>query len=370
MPQSPLPLVQSHHPATFLERGVAVPFTTPMLFGARARPADRGGVELIVANPSGGRGVYIVPWSSICQLCRPTVHDARLYQRIAERQGITPASIRTAARAVATEGLAGHEATEAAQVAEVCETRDRLATNFLLMVAALRQTDPTGLVDDAQVLVHHPALQQRAKQSLELIAPLLQCGTKAVFSNLELLAAVLAPIGLDPQVPPARVPRLLNAIARFRTAAMLWARENRNDSGAQASLAATIAGVTITCTEITLADARAQTETITDLLGEWIADPEQVAARLARSEWLVDGWELICVLWESATTHADRRAALQEIALLAPILPKEVTAWLSRMVDTEVTRHVPKIVPANMDWRTGMYFDRVRRNEHLRALAA
>jgi hypothetical protein len=151
---------------------------------------------------------------------------------------------------------------------------------------------------------------------------------------------------------------------------MLWARDNPDDSGAQASLAATIAGVTITCAEITLADARASTESITDLLKEWINAPEPVARRLARTEWLVDGWEQICVLWESATTTAARRAALMELSLMVPILPLEVSSWLSRQVDTEVTRSVPKIVPANIDWRTGIYFDRVARNERLRALAA
>jgi hypothetical protein len=133
-----LPLVASHHPTTFLERGVAVPFTSPLLAGARVRPADRGGIKMIVPNPAGGRGVYILPWGGICRLSRPTVHDSTLYLRITERQGITPGSIRTAARDVAAEGLAGHEAAEAAGVAQAGETRDRLATNFLLMVAAVR----------------------------------------------------------------------------------------------------------------------------------------------------------------------------------------------------------------------------------------
>jgi hypothetical protein len=369
MSQTTLPLVASHHPTTFLERGVSVPFTTPMLLGARARPSDRGGIELIVANPSGGRGTYILPWTGICRLCRPTVHDARLYQGIAERQGVTPGMIRAAARAVAAQGLAGHEAAEAAAVAQADEIRDRLSTNFLLMVAAIRQTDPTGIIDEMEVTTRHPALQQRAKYSIDSIAPRLGRTSEAVFSDLEQLAGVLSPIGLEQQVPPARVPRVLAAIARFRAAAMLWARDNPDSSGAQASLAATIAGVTITCAENTLADARASTESITDLLKEWIAAPEPVARRLARTEWLVDGWEQICLLWESTTTTAERRVAMMELAWMVPILPKEVSSWLSRQVDTEVTRSVGRIVPANIDWRTGMYFARVSRNERLRALA-
>ena len=369
MSQTTLPLVSSHHPTTFLERGVSVPFTTPMLLGARARPSDRGGLELIVANPSGGRGTYILPWSGVSRLCRPTVHDIRLYGCIAERQAITPVSIRAAAQAVATQGLAGRDAAVAAAAAQAEEVRDRLSTNFLLMVAAIRQTDPTGIIDEMEVVTRHPALQQRAKYSIDIIAPRLGRTSEAVFKDLEQLAGVLTPIGLDQQDPPARVPRLLDAIKRFRTAAQQWGRDHLDNSGAQATLAAAIAGVTIDCAESTLADARASTNDVTSLLKEWNTSPEPVARRLARTEWLVDGWEQICLMWESTTSTAERRVAMAELAWMVPILPKEVTAWMSRQVATDVPRGIAKIVPALIDWRSGMYFNRVARNEHLRALA-
>jgi hypothetical protein len=370
MPLPPLPLVNAHHPNTFLERGVAVPFTTPALFAARARPADRRGIELVVPNPSGGRGVYILPWAGVCQLCRPTVHDSKLYKHITEHRGITPGSIRAAALTVAAQGLAGHAAAEAARTAEARQMHDRLATNFLLMVATVRQTDPTGIVDQLEVVARHPSLQRRAKLGLQQIAPRLGCDTAKVFSDLEELAGVLTPIGLDGQDPPARVPRLLAAIARFEVQAMQWGRDNPDDSGVQANLAGKAAAVTITCAEITLAQARAGTNSIVDLLTEWMADAELVAARLARTEWLVDGWEQICALWESSPSRAERRIALMEIPLMVPILPNEVAGWLDRLVDTDVTRGPAKIVPAHIDWRTGAYFDRVARNEHLRGFAA
>lgn len=339
-----------------------------MLLGARARPSDRGGIELIVPNPAGGSGVYILPWSSVCQLCHPTVHDTRLHQRVAERQGITPATIREAARQVAREGLAGRDAAAAAAAAHAADTRDRLATNFLLLVAAVRQASPTGIVDEA-ALASQPELQRRAKQAIGQIAARLDRATDMVFTDLEQLASALAPIGLDRQDPPGRVPRLLAKLARFRTDMTLWAREHADGSGAQANIAATIAGVTITCTEITLADARASTDDIGELLQQWIAAPEPVARRLARSEWLVDGWEQIFLLWQDALTKAARRAVLAEISLLVPILPKEVATWLSRQVNIRMALGMPKIMPAHRDWRTGLHFERVARNEKLRALA-
>ena len=94
------PAVRLYHPATFLERGVAIPFTTPLLFGTRARPSERHGSELIIPNPSGGRGVYVLSWAAIAQLCQPTLHDQIFNEHIAALVAVTPASIRRVAREI------------------------------------------------------------------------------------------------------------------------------------------------------------------------------------------------------------------------------------------------------------------------------
>ena len=104
--EAELPPIRPYHPTTFLERGVAVPFTTPRLGGTRARPAKKHLVELVVPNLSGGRGVYVMPWTSLTALCRPTLHDKVFSQRIASITNVTPATIRRVARQIAAEGLA------------------------------------------------------------------------------------------------------------------------------------------------------------------------------------------------------------------------------------------------------------------------
>ncbi|MGG5810685.1 hypothetical protein, partial [Falsiroseomonas sp. CW058] len=64
-------------PSSFADRGVAVPFTAPMLAGARLRrPAGRPPELLLPAL--GGRGVYILDWDACLGACRPTLHDRRL----------------------------------------------------------------------------------------------------------------------------------------------------------------------------------------------------------------------------------------------------------------------------------------------------
>jgi hypothetical protein len=363
-------MVQAYHPTTFLERGVAVPFTTPMLAGTRARPAQRGGTELIVPNPAGGRGVYILPWGGVCQLCRPTVHDTRLNQAVAALRTVTPATIRQAAREVAAEGLAGQDARAAADTAVATEYQDRLLTNFLLLLALVEQVDPAGLGSVPANRARTAELELRAKRTVAGIAPKLGRPVDAIATGLEELAAVLAGIGVSGQSPPPRIPRLLEALRRVREDAGTWAREHGDDSGAQAQMAAAVADLTIACAEKTLTEAHGLIGDMAGLLREWGAAPDKLSQRVSRPEWLLDGWEQICLIWHCADGDVARRAALAEMALLVPVLPKEASDWVGMKIDDDMVMRFRKTVSLNQDWRTGAQFERIERNEKLRALAA
>ena len=126
--------------ATFLERGAALPFTTPLLTGARIRKSQRPGFEFVVLNPSGGRGFYVLRPSGILAFCKPTVHDTMLFSRFSGSASITPASVREAALAVALEGHAGRDAIAAAAAsiaadqAQCSKTYTTLATRFMEQV--------------------------------------------------------------------------------------------------------------------------------------------------------------------------------------------------------------------------------------------
>ena len=91
---------------TFAERGVAVPFTTPVLSGTRARQAA-GGVELVVPHPAGVRGVYVLRWAELGNFCAATLHDQALAEGVGRLASVTPGSVRAVARAVAQDGAAG-----------------------------------------------------------------------------------------------------------------------------------------------------------------------------------------------------------------------------------------------------------------------
>lgn len=360
-----LPLVQSFHPTTFLERGVALPFTTPALANSRGRPGERDGFDLIVPNPSGGRGVYILGWDGVRQLCRPTMHDAHLAARLAALRSITPGEIRRVEREILAEGLAGREGQAAARGTAAADRQDRLVTNFRLLLALVHQLDPSATADAP------PAeIEQRARRSFARIAPKLNRTPEAIAVALEELAGVFAPLGLPEQAPPARIPRLLAGLRQLQQETAEWARQRGGDDGGQAGLVAAGAELTLSCAAQSLREAQGTTEDMVTLLRSWGTAPAHVATRLARPEWLLDGWEPIILLWRGAAADADRIAVLGEMAALVPVMPREVANWLGMEVDVEALSRIRRSVKLNEDWRTGQMFSRVARYEHLRALAA
>jgi len=365
------PLVETYKPTTFVERGVAVPFTTPILVAARVRPSERGGPELIVPNPSGGRGVYIMAWSNVDQLCRPTVHDTRLYQAVSRQRAVTPASIRAAARRVASEGLAGRAAATAAAAAIEADSQARMVANFLLLLEFVRQAEPPGTNPVPPEQEHPKQLEIRAKRALSQVAPRLGQTAEALARSLEELADHYATIGVGSQSASSRAGMLTGNLRLLETDMARWAAGHDDDTGTAASMIGEIARLSLKCTEATLTEARLLLRDMKALLLRWQNAHAPVVQLVARPEWLLDGWEPICLIWRAATTTRERRRALEDMAPMVPYVPNEAGDWVGCTIDVDQTRRLRRTVQNREDWRTGaMFVDAIARHEQLRAFAA
>lgn len=366
--QVALSLFHAYSPTTFVERGVAVPFTTPVLTGARARPGERGTTEIIVPNPAGGRGVYILPWGGICQLCRPTVHDTVLNQRVSALRSVTPDAIQKIARAVAAEGLAGRAPLAAAAAAAESDREEELVTNFNLLLALIEQMAP---VEFGAMAAHRQAtddLKARARRATEQLAPRIGRTPDAIAIELEELARIFAPLGVPGQQPTPRLIRVLNSLRELRDGMQQWTVRHADETGAAAEMIATVADVTIACAERTVADAHLRLGAMADLLAGWQARPEEIMSVAARPSWLLDGWDQICLIWRRAETELKRVAAIFEMAVLVPVIPREASEWVGMTVDTDVVTRFRRTVRRNEDWRTGANLELIASNEQLRAL--
>jgi len=336
-----LPLADSYQPTSFAERGVDAPFTAPLLAGSRLRQADRPGLELVVPNPSGGRGVYILPWTSARSLCNPTLHDLRLYEELRRVPLLTPTAVRTAARIVAREGLAGEEAQQAAIAAAAADADTRLRAAAKLWIG-LRSASLSGLSP------HEVARQ------------------------LDALGALFVPIGLPPDADKARLPQLQVALDALRSETDQWARINGGDDlGAVAGMISSGAAAAIAAAEPLVQDARALAGDVPTLLQQWMRTPDDVKARLTRPEWVLDGWDRIVMLWREARWPAGQRAALLEMAQLVPELPEEAADWLGRPPAALAGLRGCRVISLKEGWRTGSAsFSLIARNERLRARCA
>jgi hypothetical protein len=364
-----LPLHSPYHPTTFLERGVVVQFTTPSLAAARLRANARSGLELIVPSLSGGRGFYILPWGNVHDFCRPTVHDRQIQERTAALRAVSPSAIRRIANEVAIAGYAGREARTIAETSQQQEGQAQVLANFnllVLLIAEVERREP-----ELQSL-RCPDVEQRAKRAIIRSAPQLGLDPEIVAISLEQLASLFKTIGLGPTAAEAAHPRAAARIGALRGDMTYWASTHYGEAAALAEMVRVTADLTLSCASTLIEQARKLADQMTTLLTDWRADPEAVAATLTKPEWLLDGWEPICSIWESAEqTEAGRHTALLEIVQQVPILPKEVGDWIDDGVTYQAANIFRRFTELNKDWRTGLpYLDQIARNEHRRALVS
>jgi hypothetical protein len=321
--------IEAYQPKTFRERGVSAPFTTPLLTGARLRaaPARAGHVlEVIIPNPAGRRGVYIVPWSESGDLCRPTMHDARLTETLVGRLDLSmlcPAIVRQAGWEVAAEGHAGRGGATAAQrVLRDNAVRFAMMSTRLYSVLAEHETDAAP----------DPAAWER-------------------------LTALLADIHL-PEGAAARVPVLIDAVGALAVALPDWATA--------AQMVGTAARLVHHGATYLLRIAVAQIDQPATLLRDWFVDPVGVELALSRTEWLLDGWERLVLLWQVALPGP--AVTVLEMAALLPVWPDEAEVWLELPAGTAAHLARRPVPPSRFWTDPTITVDQIARNERLRAL--
>jgi hypothetical protein len=350
-------------PGSFQERGVAVPFTAPMLASARVRPARRGTVEIILPNPSGERGFYVLTWAGARELCRPTLNDTLLADGLAALPLLSPVSVRRVARDLAAAGHLGEDGRQAALTAAEREAKRAAAIHARLMQLMEEQ-----LAAAAQ----RPGNERQPAEAVVTIAgtmPRQRPGT--VSPVLELLSHVFVPAGLGSTAATARLPGLIGRLRAMSASIEKWAETHPDpEITAIGLVVADCARTAAEQAEALASAARSLTRDMPGLLRAWLADPSDIAAKVERPDWILDGWDYIALLWESAVRPGGERSALLETAQLLTPMPRELTDWLRLPADQHGAEPAARVTSLGDGWRSGSAaFALVARNERLRILA-
>ena len=358
----------SFEPMSFREKGATVPFTTPLLLNARIRGANAGrGFEMVVANPSGGRGALILPWSSMPDICSPTLFDRHLWEGLTNAEDISPIGIRHEAQRLAAQGLAGRSAAVAAKDAQRRDqTGQRLMRSMLLesLITALEapiEAAGRSSVSEGDYFI------KRAERAVARSAAIARIPVAAFAADLEALAIALS--GAAPKIAgeDARLREMLSNLDDLANEITDWIGDQQQEAThvMAANFIVETASQTLECAEIALAN----TDTLIADLGlmapRWRAEKDNILERARAPEWVLDGWKTPIALWKAADAN-QRRAAIWEIALIAPILPREAKAWLGKVNDWRDTpRRITQVVRDKADWRSGNVLEIVARNENL-----
>lgn len=258
-----------YRPMTFLERGVAIPFTTPHLLGGRVRPGLRGGAELVLGNPVGEDGVYVMPWSALPDICTPTLHDRALWQRIGGLGLLAPRSIREVARQVAAEGFAGRAAARAAEAAVAEDLQARTRTQYHLLLELVRQGEAgqgAGLPPEQDSM---RGLEQRARAVLLALDPADRVSPIAAFEALSEVAEAFSFCGLPRNPAAALMPRLIAEIGAVMQELSAWAGNAPGPEQSCVRLIGQGAELTLRCCRLALVDAHAALARLPELLRNW-----------------------------------------------------------------------------------------------------
>ena len=336
-----MPLIQSYRPRSFRERGVAPPFTTRILIGARLRQMPGvAGLEVIVPNPSGGRGVYILPWDTVGVLGRPSMHDVMLGRTLAallDRHGIplSPLPLADAVAEVALQGLAGPLVAEAAQEAAKAARAALLEMRMRLLIGVTAQIEnlPPGDTSLARDTEAH--IEQRGLAALTVLAERWGVPRQRLGDAMDRLAALFGESGMGAGFAQARLPRLVASMAEMHRDLTGWAQSESGQSGAcpatelrEAIAVARSADLVCRMAQMMLDSARQALGDPVAGLHRFLTSEAELLGLCERAFWLLDGWEIICRLWHAAPALMPRHAALQDMARSLPALPDEAEARL------------------------------------------
>ncbi len=298
-----------------VDGGVHLPFLAPMLCGVRVR-GSRHGLEFILPNPSGGRGVYVAAWSVVTGFAAPCLHDTLLVGRLSGHGAIGPAEVRRAGLAVARDGYAGLEAAAAALRAQTALEAGALRLRAQCLMTLATRGGFHGAEAAASCL---------AREGFNRLAARLGWRGPQLADALQTLSVLHAsvavgcsgPISARAAAEGGRWKRLLGLVQRLR---LSMAEEQFSRHGLDALLLARVVAAADRCVgeagrrlpdmEAMLADPLPLLEACRDGQGS-------VAGWLQALEAAFDGWDRICLLWFDAATPAARQALIPELAALA-----------------------------------------------------
>ena len=312
-------------PLTFIERGVLVPFTTPLLAAGRIRGKDLKTAEILMPGLAGGRGTYVIPWKSVPEMFKLTVHDRALHEAICEAPDFSPREIRMAALRVAQLGLAGRAASGSARaLLQREDSLERVARFFLtLRIVERMATEPLTLAE----LGTTPG-QKKAGRILAGIAGSLGWTYDDLHERIDIWSKTVSQVGLSEMPAEAMARKLINRLKPLGDQFLEWRKgetEDQIDGAADAQLASDISRETWRLATEYATDIDVTVKQPAESLRNWTVTLRATERAVHKLLWILDGWEQVVKLWDQAShrPREEQRSMLRDVVRHLPVVPRD-----------------------------------------------
>lgn len=342
-------------PATFRERGVAVPFTTPRLAQARVRLDSRDKLEALVPGFAEGRGTYVISWSGLPNVVTMTTHDLMLHEIVEEDGKVGPLDVRLATLKAQETGLAGPEVADAAKREIEIAEYEKLVSSFGLIGDAAHRF--AGISDLRWNDFVSGDSKNRVREILQKVAEPLGKSATEIYDSLAGWGEIIAAIGLAGQQHRARGRRLVDGLGSLSEGLRNWAHGDRDEAAPLARIVAESADLTRSIAEDQMAAIDRFPEKMKPILLNWQQVQPEITHKVEQVHWMLDGWEFLQSMWRRAIKAKieEQRAAIAEMYRVLPLVPVEAEpdvpdSLFSLPTDLSSSRFVRLL----QDWRTGM----------------
>jgi len=342
-------------PATFKERGVAVPFTTPRLAQARVRLDSRDKLEALVPGFAEGRGTYVIAWAGLPNVVTMTTHDMMLHEIVEGEGKVGPLDIRFATLKAQETGLAGPEAADAAKREIELAEYEKLVASFGLIGTAAHRF--AGISDLRWNDFVSGESKNKTREILMKVAEPLGKSATEIYDALAAWGEIIAAIGLVGQQHRARGRRLVDGLGSLSEGLRNWAHGDRDEVAPLARIVAESADMTRSIAEDQMAAIDRFPEKMKPILMNWGQVQAEITTKVEQVHWMLDGWEFLQSMWRRAIKAKieEQRAAIAEMYRVLPLVPVEAEPDLpDSLFNLPTDLSSSRFVRLLQDWRTGM----------------
>jgi hypothetical protein len=356
-------------PSTFEERGIAVPFTTPLLAHSRVRKNYRGQLELSIPNFAGVDGNYIMPWKAVCDLVEPTLHDKLLFEHVIDNNVTTPHAMRLAALSVAATGIAGPEVAEAAKKAVAMDEESKALHHVVLILRLLEETNNGTAIDLREI--GSVDRQEYVRKALARVSGELGMAADALDERISELTRMTYPVGVEWNPLEGRLRVQIRALSQFRDALHTWGNDQVNEAGERAVFSSEVADLTLVTSSGLLKNFNEAMKSPFSVVSAWRKVTAEVERFSSRLLWLLDGWDTVVHWWESCKDDNERIVVAEQMTPVLPLIPASEMELSQREAANGLIEKSHRWVRLNRDWSTGeVDVELIHRMETVKARAA